>query len=112
MLQPDGDQWCQVLLDSGEHMVPLGADTKSAIVKQLLRALHDAPGGPTSGVIEGVAVRGALSLFERHSTLFVGDHAGRRVLFIQAQDGSLVARLDLSPDDIVRWSEQLREGGP
>lgn len=111
VLQPDGNEWCQVLLDTEERRVPLGADTRAVIAERLLRALQDAPGGPTSGVIDGVTVRWALSLAERHSTVFVGDQSGRRVLFIQADDGSLVAKLPLSADDIVRWSDQLREGG-
>jgi hypothetical protein len=111
VLQPDDNEWCQVLLDTDDRMVPLGADMRSTVAERLLRALHDAPGGPTSGMIDGVTVRWVLSLAERHSTVFVGEQSGRRILFVQADDGSLMATLPLNADDIARWSDQLREVG-
>lgn len=111
VLQPDDNEWCHVLLDSDDRTVHLGAEINSWIAERLLRALHDAPGDSTSGVIDGVTVRWALSLAERHSTVFVGEQSGRRILFVQADDGSLIAKLPLNADDIARWSDQLREAG-
>ncbi|AKV04452.1 hypothetical protein AKJ09_11115 [Labilithrix luteola] len=58
-------------------------------------------------MLDGVRVYPALSLAESHSTLHVGEQLGRRLLFIQADDGSLVARLLLDADDLTRWRGQV-----
>lgn len=109
VLEPDENDWCQVALDIDGRRRALGADVRSTIVERLLHALRGEPAGPTSGVLDGVSVRWVLSLAERHSTLYVGDQSGRRILFIQADDGSLVAKLPLYADDMTRWLDQLGE---
>lgn len=111
-LESDDGDWCQVVLEFGGQKLPLGADLRSIIAERLLHSLLGASAGPTSGMLDGVAVRWVLSLAERHSTLYAGDEAGRRTLFIQADDGSLIAKLPLDPFEMARWREQLGQLDP
>lgn len=112
VLEPDENEWCQVVLDIGGHRRALGADLTSIIVERLLRALLDKPVGLAVGVLEGVDVRWVLSLAERHSTLYMSDQSGRRIVFIQAGDGSTMAKLSLDADDVARWRDQLGDVSP
>jgi hypothetical protein len=113
ILEPDESDWCQVLLDLDGRRIALGADTIGVIVQRLRDALLDRLTGTASGVLNGIEVFGVLSLYERHSTLYAGDRGDRRLLFVQTEDGSLIGTLELGPDDMRRWQDQLGQvGGP
>lgn len=79
---------------------------------RLASALRDDAGHPVSGTIDGRDVRFVLSHFERHASLYVGDEPGRRALYFQSREGTLMAKVALSPEDVTRWSDQLCEVDP
>lgn len=113
ILESDESDWCQVMLDFDGRQIALGADTRSVIVERLGGALLDQLKGTPSGVLEGVDVQWVLSLAERHFTLYAGDRGDRRLLFVQAEDGSLIGSLSLGPEHLRRWQKALGcTGGP
>jgi hypothetical protein len=111
-LRIDEDGWCEVLLEKGARRYTLGAEAVTIVVERLLRGLADKLVGQSAGEIENVAVRWVLSLAERHASVYAADVGDQRVLFFQAEDGSLISRVPLS--DAVRqmWLDSLRRLAP
>ena len=107
VLESEPSSWCRVSLHSEQGSTALGGDTRTVIVERLRAALSDETTSPVAGVLRGVEVRWVLSLAEEHATLFIGNYSGRRTLFIQAHDGSLLETLMLSCEDVVRWRALL-----
>lgn len=107
-LRTDEREWCEVELRLGNQVFPLGADLRCVIERRLRRGLAEQLEGTPVGFIQDVLVVWVLSLAERHTTVYAGNQNGRRLLFFQAADGSLLARIELSNDDRQRWIAELK----
>jgi len=87
--------WCQLELHTEDRILKLGAEMQYLIVHRLSHALDDTIEGKNVGSIQGVDVKWVLTLAEKHCSIYVGQVDSERVLFIQSEDCTLLARVNL-----------------
>ncbi len=63
----------------------------SCIVNRLCQALNDSIKGAKVGSIQGIDVVWVSTLAEKHRSIYVGQDGKERILFIQAEDCTLLA---------------------
>lgn len=102
-LRSDTDGWCDVELLLDGRRLQLGAEQEDVLAKRLASAMHDELTQEVAGTIAGINVVYVLSLAEKHTTVFAGDNADRRVLFFQDASGGLVGDVRLTGKDRKDW---------
>lgn len=106
-LEPDPTGWCRVRLIRGHESLDLGGDAANIVRERLRRALDDSLDAKRSSVVDGVEVCWVLSLAEGHASVYAGDHAGKRTLFIHDADARPIARIALGDEERRRWIVEL-----
>lgn len=112
VLHVNQSDWCQLELHTADRILKLGAETQYVLVQRLSLALRDKIEGKTVGSIQGVDVAWVLTLAEEHCSMYVGQVGSERVLFIQSEDCTLLARLNLSDSerrDLFSELDRLRK---
>lgn len=100
-----GINWYSCSLASGDERLELGAESRTYIVSHLLAALRGS--GEITGQINGKNVQWALSLAERHFSLYVQPSGDEKLFYWQSPDGQSFHVMHISPRDSQSWQHQL-----
>ncbi len=103
----DKNNWCRLSIVVNGEVTRLGADTTEIIFKKLNDGLSDFSKKKKVGKIEEIDVIWIISLSEEHFTLYYGENATQKLLFIQNADGVSIAKITLTNSDIQRLKELL-----
>jgi hypothetical protein len=98
------DGWWQWVLLRPERETVLGAD---ALPDKRSGILARIDAGPTTGEVDGQAVRWILSLFEDHHSLYACDDGEDRLLHFQDRDGHIVWRDRLLAQHRREWAMKI-----
>lgn len=108
LLDIDEKNWCQIRLSDASGQVELGADDINVIAARLTQALGNGH-FKSCGEIKGRPVAWVMSLFEQHSTLYIGAKSNTVDLFFQDSGGKLIAKMSLSDGERQEWHSQLAD---
>ena len=110
-LMANDDGWCRCVLDCGNGVRDLGADTVSVVVERLWNLLTSTTARTPAGTIDGLTVFSVLGLYEEHHWLYASANETSLILFWQdarSSPPSTICRMTLSPPDQQAWITALQ----
>ena len=107
-LTTDANGWCSVLLRTDRDM-PLGGDLLRIVKGKLIKILQNCGSLQPTASIHGVPVIWVLGLQDLETSIYAARIEEKLRFYFQDRDAHIINQFDLTPADIIAWSEVLEK---